>query len=380
MGIIFNSKLAKLAAQTPAARDRYVDFLRAISIVVVVLGHWLSSVIVRDAQGIRGYNAVGMIPGIWLTTWILQVMPLFFFVGGFSNMITCDSYKRKGQSLLDFYRARLARLFRPTFAFLFIIALIYTVLTGIIPDWYRYARIGIMVVLPLWFLGVYLFMVLLTPLMRAAHRRYGIGIPAALLVLAICMDIIAINAQIPMARWFNVAFVWLFVHQLGFFYADGTLTRLPRWLHGLIAATGLAALVVLTNIGIYPRSMVGTGFEKLSNMNPPTICIAALALWLIGLAMVLRGPATKWLSRSKPWMTVILANSMIMTLYLWHLVAFAIGYLLLRILGFGQDMTKLTTFWIERPLWICVPGIILVMLVTAFQRFEKTPTGGGASV
>ncbi len=380
MGIIFNSKLAKLAAQTPASRDRYVDFLRAMSIMVVVLGHWLSSMIVNDSQGIRGCNAVGMIPGMWAATWILQVMPLFFFVGGFSNMITYDSYKRKGQPLFDFYRTRLVRLFKPTFAFLFMIALMYVIMIGVIPNWQTYARVGIMVVLPLWFLGVYLFMVLLTPLMRAAHRRFGLAIPAALLLLAICVDIIAINSQIHLIRWFNVAFVWLFVHQLGFFYADGTLTRLPRWVHGAIAAAGLTVLIVLTNIGIYPRSMVGTGFEKFSNMHPPTICIAALAIWLVGLAMLLRAPLTRWLSRAKPWMAVILANSMIMTLYLWHLVAFAFGYLVLRVAGFGRNMMDLSRFWAERPLWILIPGIILVMLVIVFQRFEKTPAGGGANV
>ena len=35
------SRAAGLAAQTPAERNRYVDFLRAVSILVVVVGHWL---------------------------------------------------------------------------------------------------------------------------------------------------------------------------------------------------------------------------------------------------------------------------------------------------------------------------------------------------
>jgi len=380
MGIIFNSKLAKLAAQTPASRDRYVDFVRALSICVVVLGHWLSSVIVQDAQGIRAYNAVGVIPGMWLSTWILQVMPLFFFVGGFSNMVTYDSYKHKGQSLLSFYRSRLARLFRPTFAFLFILSLAYTVLIGIIPNWQQYARIGIIIIQPLWFLGVYLFMVLLTPFMRTFHRRFGLLIPIALLILAISVDIISIRMQVFSIRWINVAVIWLFVHQLGFFYADGALTRMPRWVPAAIAGAGLAALIILTNIGVYPRSMVGTGFDRMSNMNPPTVCIAALSLWLIGLAMMLREPALKWLKKDKPWMTVILGNSMIMTLYLWHLVAFAITYVILQRFGFGASPTELARFWIERPLWILIPGVILVLIVTAFRRFERTPAGGGAHV
>ena len=35
------SQAAALAARTPASRNRYVDFLRAVSIGAVVTGHWL---------------------------------------------------------------------------------------------------------------------------------------------------------------------------------------------------------------------------------------------------------------------------------------------------------------------------------------------------
>jgi fucose 4-O-acetylase-like acetyltransferase len=30
-----------MAEQTPPGRNRYVDFLRAVSILAVVIGHWL---------------------------------------------------------------------------------------------------------------------------------------------------------------------------------------------------------------------------------------------------------------------------------------------------------------------------------------------------
>ena len=36
------SHAARMAAQTPAQRNRYVDFLRAASICFVVTGHWLA--------------------------------------------------------------------------------------------------------------------------------------------------------------------------------------------------------------------------------------------------------------------------------------------------------------------------------------------------
>jgi hypothetical protein len=39
------SRLDEIAAAASATRDRYVDFLRAASILVVVLGHWQIGVI-----------------------------------------------------------------------------------------------------------------------------------------------------------------------------------------------------------------------------------------------------------------------------------------------------------------------------------------------
>jgi hypothetical protein len=40
----------ELERLTPASRDRYVDFLRAFSIVVVVIGHWTIALIFREDQ------------------------------------------------------------------------------------------------------------------------------------------------------------------------------------------------------------------------------------------------------------------------------------------------------------------------------------------
>jgi len=130
-------------------------------------------------------------------------------------------------------------------------------------------------------------------------------------------------------------------------------------------------LIILTNIGVYPKSMVGTGFEKLSNMNPPTICIIVLSCWLIGAAMLLRNRVNRWLSRLRPWMTVIAANTMIMTIYLWHLTAFAIAYLLLFPIGLGREIDNKLFWLLQRPVWIIVPGIILAGLVAIFGRFER---------
>lgn len=78
--------LDALTAATPATRDRYVDFLRAVSICAVVFGHWFIGLIHREDDLVTLSSAVGVTSGLWLGTWLFQVMPIFFFVGGFSNL------------------------------------------------------------------------------------------------------------------------------------------------------------------------------------------------------------------------------------------------------------------------------------------------------
>ena len=390
-----SSRLAELAAQTPASRDRYVDFLRAFSITVVVIGHWIITVVLIGHSGLKVLSAVGLISGTWVATWVLQVMPLFFFVGGFSNLVTLDSFKRRGEPVSAFLRTRAVRLLKPTSIFLGVWFFIFVLLTVLFKGNARPARASILVLGPLWFLGVYLIVTFVAPLMRELHRRYHVWVPVILVVLTILVDLFRFRLNIPTVRLMNIAFVWLFAHQLGFFYADGSLQRMPKWAHVAMTLGGLAVLVALTNIGVYPKSMVGTGMgdlcrllnlyaspvypesvvgtglEQVSNMNPPTVCIVVLTCWLVGAAMLLRDPLNRWLARQRPWMTVILANSMIMTLYLWHLTAYAIASMLFYLIGFGCKAVGTPLWWLQRLVWIVVSAIILMGILCIFARFER---------
>ena len=389
------STLAELAAQTPASRDRYVDFLRAFSITVVVVGHWISVVVVWGHGSLNVLSAVGLISGTWVTTWVLQVMPLFFFVGGFSNLVTLDSFKRQGKSTWTFLRTRAVRLLKPTGVFLGIWLAIFLFLIFVFKGNTGPARGVILVLAPLWFLVVYLMVTLAAPVMRELHRRHGVWVPVILAALAVLIDVVRFRLNVPTVRWMNIAFVWFFAHQLGFFYGDGSLLRMPRLAHLAMTVGGLVGLVVLTNIGVYPKSMVGTGLgdlcellgldpskvyaetvvgtglEQVSNMNPPTVCIVVLTCWLVGAAMLLRNSLNRWLERRRPWIVVITANTMIMSLYLWHLTAFVIAFLLLFPVGLGRQAPGSLFWWLERLVWIIVPGMILAILLGFVGRFER---------
>src|SRR5690554_3519379 len=115
------SSVAQLAAATPATRDRYVDFLRVASLAGVVGGHFLMAVVVLpqgpDSPPFTFTNILAVEPWTRWGTWLLQVMPVFFVVGGFAHIKSWRSLRARGGGYADFVRVRVIRLVRPAVVF-----------------------------------------------------------------------------------------------------------------------------------------------------------------------------------------------------------------------------------------------------------------------
>jgi hypothetical protein len=95
--------------------------------------------------------------------------------------------------------------------------------------------------------------------------------------------------------------------------------------------------------------------------------------------LLFRDRLSRWLRRSRPWKATILVNSVIMTLFLWHMTAFLLAVLALWPLGFGQQGDTTTGWWLERPLWVGVPAAFLTGLVALFARFERPVRAAAAA-
>jgi hypothetical protein len=386
-----------------AARDRYVDFLRAASIGAVLFGHWLIGVIHWKDGLIRSTSAIGVAPGLWLISWVLQVMPIFFFAVGFSNLVTYRAFRSRGASTWSFIRTRFGRVLRPTLVFLGVWLVVQvalhaadigyprspviwgdvTLLRGMSPP-------GAMLPFgPLYFLPAYLALVAFGPLAIRLHRRFRWWVPAACLAGAVIVDVVGFGTGQRWIRFLNIPFALLLPHQLGLLYADGTLSRLPRKVVWAMALGGLGLLVVLTSpplfeavagparfrwfpgLGHYAQATVGTDAGTISNASPPTLPFFAVSVWLIGAVLLLREPVRRWMEKARPWRIVTAANGMLMTLFLWHMTAYLLAILLLRPLGLGRVPGSWGRWWLERPLWIGVPALITVVLVGVFKRFER---------
>jgi hypothetical protein len=361
MGIsgVSGTSARELAAATPVTRDRYVDLLRVASLGVVVFGHWLMAAVTTD--GSVG-NLLAVVPGLQVVTWVLQVMPVFFFVGGFSHALAHRSRPRYAA----FLRARLQRLLRPTMVFVAVWGAVALVVQLLGAD-EGLAGVALrLVTQPLWFIGVYLAMVALTPPLLRLHERWGWGAFAALAGGAVAVDVLRFAFGVPFVEFLNFAFVWLAVHQLGFLRADGMI-RLP----GALAAGGLLGAGLLVALGPYPLSMVGMPGEKVSNMAPPTLALLCHGLWLVGAVELLRGPGARFAARAGVWHKVVAANGIAMTAFLWHLTAMLGVYGTLLAFDVRLPEPASAAWWAQVPLRIAAAAVLTALLVAAFRRFEQ---------
>ncbi|MFJ3723951.1 acyltransferase [Streptomyces sp. NPDC090045] len=367
-----------LALATPPGRDRYVDLLRVASLGTVIGGHWLMAAVSSDGIG----NLLALVPALQVLTWGLQVMPVFFFVGGFSHALSYRSLARRSETSVyaAFLRARLQRLLRPTLVFVLVwaAAALAVQLAGHGGGRLTGAALRL-VTQPLWFIGIYLAMVAFTPPLLKLHERHGWAAFAALAGAAALVDVLRFACGVPYVEFLNFALVWLAVHQLGFLRADGRIRR-----PAALAAAGLAGAVLLVAFGPYPLSMVGMPGEKVSNMAPPTLALLAHGVWLVGAVQLLARPAARLLARPRVWRGVVAANGVAMTAFLWHLTAMLGVYGAQLALGMDLPAPAGSAWWAQVPVRILAAAALTAVFVTLFRRFEapaapRTGTAGGAA-
>jgi hypothetical protein len=98
----------------------------------------------------------------------------------------------------------------------------------------------------------------------------------------------------------------------------------------------------------------------------------AMGFWSIGVVMLPRNRLGAWLHRRRPWRATIVVNGVIMTVFLWPMTAYLLAVLALRPLGLSHQHVGNARWWLERPIWIAVPAMILVVLIRNFGPFERS--------
>jgi peptidoglycan/LPS O-acetylase OafA/YrhL len=368
-----------MAASPPGAgpagggdRNRYADLLRAAAIGLVVFGHWLLTSVTDQGGQLSGGSAMADIGWSGWGTLLFQVMPVFFLVGGYVNALSWTRHRDEGASWAGWVRRRAIRLLRPTTLFVaaIVIAAAACGRAGANPA--ELAQAGWGVALQLWFLPLYLLLIALTPALLRAHRRWGLAVPAAFTLAAAGVDAGVIGARLAGLGYANYLLVWGAMHQWGFAWQDGTLTR-RRWRPWALAAAGGLALGALLSSGPFPVNMVGTTGGGVNNTIPPSVALLAFAAVQAGLLLAAEPAVSGLLARGgRLWRGVRWLNDRVLTIYLWHMVPTVVVALALYPAGLmPQPAPGSGAWWELRPAWIAALAVVLAPLAIWLARFER---------
>ncbi|BAL93193.1 hypothetical protein AMIS_79730 [Actinoplanes missouriensis 431] len=370
----------RLAEATPAGRDRTVDAVRALAMAGVVVGHWMvTALVAHPDDGWHQRSPLSSMPWLVPMTWFLQTLGLFFFVSGYSAGRGLSRWRGRGRSTASWLVSRLRRLLPPVVMFLGVWVMVRTSLSGSPVEPWTAHTVSNLMVSPLWFVGVLVLLLPLTPLVVAAERRFGAAAALGPLAAVAVVDLVRFELWPGLpgeVAYLNAVTAWLVPYVLGVSLSRGGLDR--RW-GSPLALVGVLAGAFLILVADYPASMVGVPGDDRSNLAPPSLLVVALALVQIGVARLAWERLAGLMRRPGWWAIVALLNLSAMTVFLWHqsalLVVSAAGHLVLGepagLIGAPDGPAWVTA----RLLWLPVFAVVLALFWLIFRRVEALGTG-----
>ncbi|MFG2094362.1 acyltransferase [Streptomyces sp. NPDC048612] len=372
--------LAAVAARTPPDRDRALDGLRALALLAVPTGHWLVGGFTLDAGGaLHNASLLTAVGQLAPASWVLQLLGLFFLVGGHASVLSLRRATERGESTGTWLRGRLVRLGRPVLGVTAVWALLLPLLYGLgVPE--ATLRTGAtLVIQPLWFVGVYAVITALTPYCRRAARWLGVWAAAPLAVSVAVVDFLRYgpyaDAVPPWLSLLNLLPGWMFAYQLGVSWGERRLGRRAAWSLLLGGAAVFATLLLCFH---YPASMVGVPGQHRTNSHPPSLLVLALAAAQSGAAVLLRDRLARLLRRPALWAPVALVNLSALTVLCWHQTAMLSLAVPASFLGQVPGLTTAPDAlgWLPlRLAWLPVFAVALLLIGRTTRRFEAPWTG-----
>ncbi|WP_336085479.1 acyltransferase family protein [Nocardia sp. SSK8] len=358
--------VATVAAHTPADRDRFLDLVRLSSLLVVVAGHCLMLTVVLTGERVEFGNVLADLPALQALTWVLQVLPLFFFAGVAAGARGIGP----GTSWGGWLFRRTQRLVRPLGYFLVASAVLVTVAQRMLaPGWQR--PLAVTSVQLLWFLGVYLVVLACTPALAAVITtgRRMFATVAGLAVLAAVVDVVRFTGGPAELGYVNFV-VWLIPAVLGIGYLRGLLTRRAA---AVLAGVVLGADLLLVAVGPYELSLVTVPGQRLSNLAPPSLLLAGHTVVLCCAAVA----AAPWLrrlaERPRVWWVTVIGNTGAMTLYLWHMPVLLTVLVLGHAAGLHRTHPGQPGFWLLTVAQLVLTAAGTALLFLALRGLENTP-------
>jgi CubicO group peptidase (beta-lactamase class C family)/peptidoglycan/LPS O-acetylase OafA/YrhL len=341
------------------SRNQFLDAARSIAVVRVVIWHTFATAII---------------------SWSVASMPAMFFVAG---SLLARSVDTKPARVL--YRDRFRRLLVPfwvyggvvlsVFAFVHhrdgtantaipmtkLVAWFFPIFDPKASEW----EAG-WVTTPLWYLRCYLWLVLLSPLLRAVHRRLGTFVLVLPILGIFAVDFLIRHPDLAPGpftsmKWYIGDLVtYSFFLMLGFCHYDGLVARLTTRDRLEWAGVMFAAAFLWVGMVDVPGKVVNNSYALLLFVGIGWLALfLAAEQWIGSLpSRAVAGPVIRWLGRRS------------MTVYLWHTVAIVFAYwvrasyapgtprvVVLPIVAGGVVLLAIAFGWVEdvsagrRPEW-----------------------------
>lgn len=374
----------------PRPRDLTLDLTRVVCVVLVVFVHVLFTGVGRADDGsLIIERTADHTPWFGAASWVLNIMPLFFVIGGFTARAGWASMRSRGGGAADFVRVRLWRLARPALP-LFVFFAVALGVARVLPLGAGIDEmvdtIAIGVGSPLWFLAAYMLAQACAPFMIRWHERRPLVPIVALAMAAFAVDVfvqkvvteawgmprIDVTTYEPGSDLFglpNVLFVWLLAQQIGFLMADGFFARRRWWQLAAIIVAGYGLILLLVMVVPYSDSM-------LRNQWPPTVLMDVLAVMQAALLTLLHRPLTALMATKPAQAIVFVIGSRLMTIYLWHLPMIMILTGIELLLPLPMPAPGGAVWWWTRPVFLVVVLAAVWALSLWLVRFERVPASG----
>ncbi len=362
--------LSGLAGQAKTDRNRAVDAYRAVAMLAVALGHWLVIAIgVGDDGELVARNALEVAPELSWLTWIFQVMPLFFVVGGFASAMSLDAHWRRDGRDRDWVVGRLRRMVTPTA----VLATVWLVLLGVgtaLGAGAIVAAGAVGAAIPLWFLANYTIDTAFAPTVFRAVRANRTRTVGMLLGAFAVIEALHV-AGVPWVEHLNWVLGWMLFQVGGFMWRDGMLpTGRPMlaW-----AAVLWSAAVGLVAFGPWPITMIHVSGVPFSPTHPPSLALVVFGAAVSATAIAAAPAVTVLLARRAGlWRAVVAGNAVSMSVYLWHFTAmvaasavfYAFGWLPTAPIGSAD-------WWIDKAPVVALAFVLLVPIVALVSKVEQ---------
>lgn len=364
--------LSPTRAPGAPGRDSVIDLVRAASILVVVALHAVMAGISVVAGDVVIVNAMDAAPLFAPASWVVQVMPLFFVAGGVASITQWRRERAAGVTAAAFSLAKLRRMLIPALAMFAFVAAGMTIATMAGAPHELVHELGFRLAQPLWFLAVYLGVCAVAPVLVRFHERAPWATFGMLVGCAVAVDAARIATGLPVIGAANLAFVWLAMVQVGFFWADGWFrARSSRELRAGTAAV-IVILLLLIGAGVVSGDMY-------VNLNPPTVALVLLGLGQVQILALLEPRLRGMLERSAAVRRVVDAiGSRSFTIYLWHMPALVVLAVALLIAGVSFPEPLSVDWWMTRGAWIAGVGALTAVAVLLAGRVESIGRGSTA--